>query len=232
MKTKLVVITLFLAVLLVLTSCSLLKGGVTADDSCSVLEGAARDNCYFESLKCSKIKNTQFRDSCVAELAKTKNDLAVCDLIVTSKTRGFCQEQIALQQNDVSLCAEILDEYWQGLCYYHLAIKAEDYKTCANILEVNQNIDCVKKVAITTNNAELCDRLSKQNRAECLYKIATATLNADLFAQFADDQVNSGSCYLKIAKLTGNKELCNKITIKDMRQICNGYLEEKEAVTS
>src|SRR3989338_589408 len=200
MKTKLVVITLFLAVLLVLTSCSLLKGGVTADDSCSVLEGAARDNCYFESLKCSKIKDTQFRDSCVAELAKTKNDLAVCDLIVTSKTRGFCQEQIALQQNDVSLCAE--------------------------------NIDCVKKVAIATNNAELCDRLSKQNRAECLYKIATATLNADLCAQFADDQVNSGSCYLKIAKLTGNKELCNKITIKDMRQICNGYLEEKEAVTS
>ena len=50
-----------------------------------------------------------------------------------------------------------MDEYWQDNCYYHLAVKAEDYKLCANILEVSRNIGCVKKIAIDTNNVELCE---------------------------------------------------------------------------
>ena len=48
MRGKLAVITLLLVTLIVLTSCSLTNptGGVVADDACSALEGAEKDNFY------------------------------------------------------------------------------------------------------------------------------------------------------------------------------------------
>src|SRR3989338_11701143 len=149
MKLKLAVVVVVMGVLLlVLPSCSSFTVGAVADDSCRSLEGSARDNCYFESQQCSKIKNTQFRDSCVAELAKQKDDVKVCDLIVTGKTIGFCQYQIAVQQDNFELCKEIGDESWQDTCYYQIAIQRNDVNKCAYVSEVDQNLDCVKKIAI------------------------------------------------------------------------------------
>ena len=53
-----VIIGVLLAAVLVLTSCSFtsITGGTVASDACSDLQGAAKDNCYFEELKCSKIE--------------------------------------------------------------------------------------------------------------------------------------------------------------------------------
>lgn len=230
MKLKIVaVMVVMTALLLILTSCSVFTGSAVANDACNSLEGGARDNCYFESQQCSKIKNTQFRDSCVAELAKQKDDLKVCDLIVTSKTKAYCQQQIALQQDNFEICKEIGDENWQDTCYYKIAVQRNDAGKCAYILDVDQNLDCVKKVAIATNNDELCDRLSKQNKAECIFKIAAETLNADLCAKFTDDKLTAGSCFLKIAKLSDNKALCNKISVKDIKNTCTNYFNEKKA---
>ena len=231
MARKLAIAALLLAALVALTSCSLITGGSVFDpnDTCLSLEGAARDNCYSESKQCSKIKNTQARDSCVAELAKQKDDVKVCDLIVTGRTMGFCQFQIAVQQDNFDLCKEVVDESWQETCYYQIALQRNDADKCAYVADVDKNLDCVKKVAIATNDAELCDRLSKQNKAECLFKIATQTLNADLCAQFAEDKLNTASCYLKIAKLTDNKELCSKIPVKDIKNYCKGYFNDKAA---
>ena len=132
-----------------------------------------------------------------------------------------------MEQDNFELCKEIGDEYWQDNCYYKLALNQKDVGKCAYVSEVSQNLDCVKKIAIATHDAELCDRLSKQNKAECLFKIATETLNADLCAKFAEDKLNTASCYLKIAKLSDNKALCNKITIKDIKGTCTGYFNDK-----
>ena len=232
MKLKSAVIALLLTALLVLTSCSLLTGGIVAGDACSSLEGSAKDNCYFESQQCSKIKNTQFRDSCVAELAKQKDDIKVCDLIVTSKTMGFCQQQIAVQQDNFELCKEIGDESWQDTCYHKIARARNDVDKCSYIADLDLNLNCVKKVAIATNDVELCGRLSKQNKAECLFKIATETLDSAVCAGFTDDKLNAASCYLKVAKLSDNKAICSKISIKDIKDTCIAYFNQKAAALS
>lgn len=232
MNAKLVLITVLFAALLLLTSCSLLTGGAVANDACSSLEGSAKDNCYFESNQCSKIKNTQFRDSCVAELAKQKNDVKVCDLIVTGRTIGFCQHQIALQQQDFELCKEIGDEFWHDTCVYQLALETKDSDKCSHLADVEQNLDCVKKVAIASHDVELCDHLSRQNKAQCIFSIATETLNADLCTRFVDDKLSAASCYLKIAKLSDDKALCNKIPIKDIKGMCMDHFAEKAAALS
>src|SRR3989338_4090443 len=91
---KLEVLALGLLALLVLSSCNL---AVPPDpnDTCSGLKGAARDNCYSESLRCSKISNEKVRDPCVAELAKIKKDPAVCRLIQDDLSNGYCLMQVA-----------------------------------------------------------------------------------------------------------------------------------------
>jgi|SRR3989338_5596499 len=227
-------VTVLLAALLILTACSK-NNPVTGDtvaDQCLSLEGSAKDNCYLNAGQCSKIENPQARDSCVAELAKKKNDLAVCDLVVDGKTKAFCQEQIAVQKNDPEMCKNIKDSYWQDNCYYHVAINLKDFDKCAYVSEVSQNLDCVKKVAIASNNAELCGRLSATNKAECIVKIATQTMDATVCAQFKDNtgtgSVNASACYLKIAKLSGKKEICDSINIKQIKQSCVDYFAAKK----
>lgn len=211
--------------LLALTSCDLFTGASVIDpnDPCSALDGSAKDNCYFESRQCSKIESARFRDSCVVELAKQKDDAAVCNLIVDAKTKGYCQEQLAIQQDNFDLCKEIEDVYWQDNCFYHVAIGQNNADRCAYVSDISTNLDCVKKVAIATADLELCDRLSEQNRAECLFRIAEKTLDAEPCARFTEDTLDASSCYLKVAKLTKNKALCSKIPIKDIQEYCKGY---------
>lgn len=231
MKVKFaIIVSILIAAILVLTSCSLITGGTVVDpnDSCGLLEGSAKDNCYFESQQCSKVKDAQFRDSCVAELAKLKDDVKVCGLIVDEKTKGFCQQQIALQQDNFELCKEISDFTWQDTCFYNLAVKHENVDQCSYISVLERNIDCVKKVAIAANDVDLCDRLSKQNRAECIFKIATQTLDSNICVRFAENKLDLSTCYLRLAKLTDNKTLCNKITINDIKNSCTSHFNENK----
>lgn len=225
---------MLLVAALMLTSCKTnpVTGNAVADQ-CLSLDGSAKDNCYSEAGQCSKIENSQTRDSCVAGLAKKKNDISVCDLITDSKTKSFCQEQIAVQQNSVEICKNIPDDYWQDNCYYHVAINIKDVGRCAYIAEVTQNLDCVKQVAIATNNVELCNRLNTKNKGECLLKIATQTMDSSVCALFNDKtstagEVNQDACYYKIAKLSGNKDICSKIALKQIKQSCTDFFAGKK----
>ena len=92
---------------------------------------------------------------------------------------------------------------------------------------MSRNIGCVKKIAIDTNNVELCEeRLGPEDRAECIYKIATETLDAELCNKF-DNQVNVDSCRYKIAKLSGDEELCQGIKIDEIKRTCEDHFAQK-----
>ncbi|MDO8655847.1 MAG: hypothetical protein Q7K45_01295, partial [Nanoarchaeota archaeon] len=95
----------FASLLVVLSACTN-TGATVGVDACSDFEGTAKDNCYQENLQCSKIKNRDVRDSCVVELAKLKNDLQVCKLIVGERVQAYCQQQIAILQNDHAICSD------------------------------------------------------------------------------------------------------------------------------
>src|SRR3989338_399204 len=141
---------------------------VDLNDACSPLDGRAKDNCYAEALKCSKVSDVPMRDSCVAELAKKKGDLAVCNLIKSGMTKGYCQEQISELKNDQSLCLEIKDQYWQDNCYFSYATKNKKGEECSLVKNGQQKAECFKDVAVATQNALLCDFMSGNDREGCL----------------------------------------------------------------
>ena len=57
-------------------------------------------------------------------------------------------------------------------------------------------------------------------------------MNADLCTKFTDDKLNAASCFMKVAKLSDNKALCNKISITGIKNMCADYFTEKEAALS
>src|SRR3989338_4032439 len=105
-------IVVIIAVMLVLVGCG--SSLDTQDDSCLALEeGPVRQNCYFEQLQCSKMTSGSVRDSCVAELAKQKKDITVCNLIKDETVVCYCQNQIAQLTNDQQVCNGITNTYWE-----------------------------------------------------------------------------------------------------------------------
>jgi len=166
-------VLLIAGLLLLLTACASFTGLVVKEpDNCLALEGKAKDNCYFEALKCSKMKDATFRDSCVTELAKLKKDAAVCSLIVTEDIKFGCLEQVAEINNDHTLCQRITGRYWEDNCHYHLAIQNNKDVYCSLIQSDSQRMDCFKTIALATNNSLLCEFLGEEEKEVCVYKVA------------------------------------------------------------
>ena len=220
-------IALLLISVLLVTSCSLTGGTATDADKCSSFEGAAKDDCYLEARTCSKIKNSGVRDSCVAELAKAKQDLSVCDLIQSEQTKGFCQEQLAEIKNDVKICEHITDIYWISNCYFNLGIKNNKDEFCLSILDRDQEMKCHEEVALATNDYKLCDLLATERKDICLGKIAKETLKLEV-CDGISVPISVDACRLKVVKLSNNKELCAEIKTSIVRDACNEFFAGKQ----
>ena len=57
-----IVISILVIMSLLLVGCAV--ESEPAEDICSNLEGAQKEDCYFENMKCSKISNEQIRELC------------------------------------------------------------------------------------------------------------------------------------------------------------------------
>ncbi|MDP3639588.1 MAG: hypothetical protein Q8R53_00085 [Nanoarchaeota archaeon] len=199
-----------------------LTGSSVADNPCSALKGTAEDQCYFDAKKCSKMSDSPVRESCIAELAKAKNDLAICSLITDKKTQGFCVEEIAVQKNDASLCNTIADPYWADNCNLQIGTKNNEAQYCHFIINDGQQKECFKEIALATNNVQLCAELDEEERGSCIYTIAIHTKDIALCGELGHP-VNRDACRLKVAKASNNKALCSAIKLRDIRRTCEEY---------
>jgi len=226
---KLALIGLMIGMLL-LTACDLT--GSTVADECSDLDNDfLKDDCYLENLKCSKIKSVIVRDSCVAELAKTKEDLAVCDLIVTDKTAAYCQEQIAEITNNHDLCNEIDDVYWSNNCHYNLAVENDKDVYCSLITSEDRKVDCFEEIALATNNQLLCEFLPTNKQDGCIMRIALNKMDINV-CQEVNVPLNREVCKLRIAKKSNNEKMCDQISISVVKSSCKEYFAEiNEAIS-
>ncbi|PIN73195.1 hypothetical protein COV20_03105 [Candidatus Woesearchaeota archaeon CG10_big_fil_rev_8_21_14_0_10_45_16] len=222
---KIVVVLVF--VMIFLTACNLLTGKAVVDpnDSCSAMEGAARDQCYSEKQQCDKIENPMVKDGCVSENAIATGELAACESIQDIKSKGYCQQQIALQQDDWKICHDnIEDPYWKDNCYYQIALKNLDGPLCSDVYDIPQQLDCYKKIAIATHNPDYCERLSYTEADKCFFTIAIDSQNLEWCSKLASD-LNKDQCVYKIAKETNNKALCQQLSTKIIKPKCEEFFQ-------
>ncbi len=226
---KHLVILLLIISLLLITACSQasqVTGDVVSDgDSCLKLGSAAKDNCYFEQNKCSKIGKESIRNSCVAGLGIKKQDLEVCKLITSSTTRGYCESGVAAAVNKVEICKDITDNYWRDNCYFNYATENNDALYCSAIGSIEQQQDCFFDVATTINKPELCETLPDNREEICISQIAQQLLDITVCDKIKT-ALSQDSCRLRLAsKVLNNENSCDTIRFKEMRDICHQRFE-------
>lgn len=217
------VIGLLLLSLLFLTSCGITGWTFAGQDKCKWLQGAARDDCYSQQLRCSKIESAQVRDSCVVELAKLKNNYTLCGtLIMNPKTQAYCREQLAIQQNDHLLCYDIDDFYWQDNCHSELAIRNNIYVFCSVIGNDKQRHECYLTIALAINSTQPCEGLPEKERGECIFQVARNVQDIEL-CLLLNHPVNRDACRLRIAKDTHDSSICETMDTTMVQDACREY---------
>lgn len=225
--------TFLLGLILILLAVSIFSlagctGAITAGiDDCSSLNGLAKDDCYLQNLKCSKISDSTVRDSCVVELAKIKSDLKVCELVKAPEAKDYCQEQIAEKTKDSKICDTIKTTYWKENCYYNLGIQQNDKEFCHLITNDEQRWDCFEIIAYAANNYQLCEYLPNPKQSGCYFQTAKRTLDFRP-CELISEEIIQDSCLINVAKKGNLPELCQKIGYKEIKANCIQYFNQTE----
>ena len=216
-KTTLILIVISILAVLFISACT--KTTIDPNDECAALEDGAKDNCYDEANKCSKIENDGFSDSCVAKLAAIKGDLKVCDLIENTRTRGYCQEEIAVKNLDSQACRSIEDTYWKDNCNHNIALNTSDDDLCSYVGDDDQRRGCYYDVAIATNNVDLCSWVVDSKKNRCVTSIAIET-ESILACNMLSNGINVDACKSKVAREMEQVELCAEVGFDFIREKC------------
>ena len=222
---KKVIVGILIIVLLFLTACNISGRTIQEIDSCSSLTGLAKDNCYFEAGKCNSIENIPLRDSCVAQLAKEKQDLSICSLVEGEKARAFCTEQIAVLQNDAEQCKGVTDTYWKDNCYYAIAVNTSRAVHCPLINDVDQREDCLKEIVQATNQSALCHMLNPVNADICLSRLAILVQKDNYLCFEIANPTTRAACHYKVAKVTNDKTKCDEVGDSFIKERCEEYFK-------
>ena len=226
MNSKIALILVILS--LVLVACN--PTGAFSADKCLTQKDSAKDDCYLQEKKCSKIKSDEVRDSCVTELAKAKDDVKVCDLVKNDKAADFCVHEIAVEQDNHDLCKEIDSQYWKDNCNFNLAVNNNKDIYCSLISVEKQKADCFYDIAQATQDTMLCEFLEGKNRERCVYFIAQNKKDITICNE-VPSSLGRDACKLKLSKITNKFENCDKIKIKDVKMLCYEHFGEKYVET-
>lgn len=128
---------------------------------------------------------------------------------IVGGTYKRCFNTIALALGDESIC-DIYSEYNAG-CHKEIFLKSTDL--CKDVPKVEQ-IKCIQKIAIETNNVELCKKIL--GGVECIAPIAVNTKNLNLC--FSEEinyplpgELHPYSCFKEVFRTTDDVDICNTL---------------------
>lgn len=226
MKKYLVLIFL-LGLLIVAAGC--LNQKTDPNDTCGSLEGTAKDQCYADAMKCSKIKGDLTRDLCVVELAKIQADPAICELVQDDNVKGNCEHQFVSSEE---ACSNIENEHWRNACNFKFASELADSTLCGVITNTLSREQCYQEVALITGNGELCFHLGQLEGIACIRKVAKKTLDPDVCKLIKGRDLTQGACISTVAKLAGREDWCDTIVHELVRGKCKQYFEKQVGITA
>lgn len=187
---------------------------------------AAKNTCYrdlaFSTNKtyfCSKVFNSSsITTSCKAQLAVFANSKKACEQIDDVKGRGYCMMELAVHNVELPLCDNIDDAGWKMVCYSNLALLTGKPDACGR-MDAEFAADCYFALAKNISSGPTCAYITDQVKRDGCF-LAIGTVNADklLCVEIAEPSTR-WTCYLRVAKKTGEIDLCNRIP-KELNKGC------------
>lgn len=176
-------------------------------ESCnSIAEERAKEDCAKEAIlrmNDQKLCEVMFNHSCIEEigLREKASEIELCKKKEKSEIQD-CITEIALKTGNPSICEKIPD-FKNDLCFKKMALKLDDVKTCKRILNDYTKNECIKEVAVKTNNFAACEEIDKAlsiiDRDSCFEAIAVNLNNPELCDRIETNYIKR-SCYEKLSR--------------------------------
>ncbi|MBN1941604.1 MAG: hypothetical protein JW772_05475 [Candidatus Diapherotrites archaeon] len=153
--------------------------------------------------QCSSEPEGSQRDSCLVDLAKTKNLTALCSFLkVISK--DDCLLGVATGNNDANTCKQIFQRGQRNSCLYTIGMAKNDLEACKAIEEadtsaIEKRDSCLNNAAVATSNATACSFMS---------------------ASIKDGTYIRDDCYWDVFQKTSNMQLCEKLIDTERKTEC------------
>ena len=179
-------------------------------------------------------------ENCLFEAALELMDISICDSIEEDALKTSC---IANLSGDVSIC-DNADLQLKDNCFKNFAVFSENPLVCENISNDLIKTDCIKQ---TSTDPDICNDLPNGfERDECLSRIALQTNNAQLcprnisnisinclaiiennpsMCTMLDGDSEKDNCLLGIATKTYNPDLCSSLSTINAQTNCVALFE-------
>jgi len=166
---------------------------------------------------CQNIKTEDIKDACFLSIAKSTND---CKFIIDPRTKNACTAFVAKHTGDASICKNIEDDTFNSdLCYKDAAINSNESDNCQGIqLQTTKN-ECYTTIALALSDSEICKEMPDTPSSLCFKAIAEKTNDIELCGEITES-VSKNACRLSIAVAIGEKEYCEFISLKTIKDKC------------
>lgn len=184
------------------------------------------DPCYSEpepsiclAVKTNNSSKCNSDDICLLNYSLTKHDASSCNSISIEVVSKACT--YAITSND--LCAPFSQDSKRDYCYQLYSIYKNDSTSCSQIenLESTYALDCYSHFAVTTNDLEVCNALSLNQRWKCYRIYALTTGDLDGCSEIHTlATTNRFTCAFDFALKYGNPAACDVIESPSSKSVC------------
>lgn len=174
---------------------------------------------------CKKINVTWEKNSCFRDVGVESKNLDICDEIIVGDLNTYsgmqsldykikCYVWVAIAKKDLEICrkAEIIAD---GGPYNTLTILRS----------------CYEDVAEVSGDLSICNLLPNEmyapyNKVHCIKKVAIASENENICENILD-QEQKNECYKDVAVKKSDKSICGKIDNKEKKYQCEIFVKER-----
>ncbi|MEM4256904.1 MAG: hypothetical protein QXD98_00945 [Candidatus Diapherotrites archaeon] len=179
------------------------------------------DDISTKNIDCSKAQDENSILGCELWIASSHGDTAKCYDFPYSVSLT-CIDRIVNKYYEAGACDRIRQYQKRNSCYYNLAIDKNDFLFCQRIDGNNMlKNNCYGEIAFMHKNEDICfnmDKISTELIENCIKKIALETNDTSKCERIQRD-VAYINCYVGLAVKNSLHELCEKTTRETMRTL-------------
>ncbi|MCK5416512.1 hypothetical protein KAI92_03735 [Candidatus Parcubacteria bacterium] len=179
---------------------------------CEYIENESkRNSCFYRTNSenqnienCIAINDIYKKNACFFMVARVRSDYRICNNISNNREMNLCIRFVAEDTNNHSICKTIDNFFFLSRCYEVTDESKLEVGTCEKFKDI-EKLECYIQAGRTDLDPSMCENI-------------TGYLYENL--QNVEDLLNKDHCYFRIAQITKNVELCEKITNKGWYNDC------------
>ncbi len=179
---------------------------------------------------CDEIKNEERKMMCQLNIARTKKSIKICQKIKEKENREVCYAVLWADKLDQRYCDIVKDDYLKAQCELKIAIVKNDKKICDDIKHIESRDLCYSNFMIKEDiDNGICEKINDSFLKEtCQFMLAIKSKDIKKCDSYSwEEDYMKNFCYIGIAWITKNKDICKKIKDLELQKTCLDIFKKK-----